>query len=167
MSPSPSHRRRDGFTLVELLVVIAIIALLIGLLLPAVQQAREAAARTSCGYNLKQISLAILHYQLNNGILPPRCVGDNGASLMVLIQPYIEQDNLYRRWDLSLPYYNQIEVARLTPIPIYFCPSRRASQTALSSLSGDQLWRGGDEYGPLVTGALSDYAASLGRLAFV
>jgi prepilin-type N-terminal cleavage/methylation domain-containing protein len=167
MSPSPSPRRRDGFTLVELLVVMAIIALLIGLLLPAVQQVREAAARASCANNLKQIALAITHYEQIYKQLPPRCVGDNGASWMVLILPYIEQDNLYRSWDLSHLYYDQGDVARLTPVSIYFCPSRRASQTALASLSGDQLWLGGDNYGPLVPGALSDYAASLGRVAFV
>ncbi len=167
MSPSPPRRRRDGFTLTELLVVIAIIALLMGLLLPAVQQAREAAARASCGNNLKQITLAIHHYQLTNGILPPRCVGDTGASWMVLIQPYLEQNNLFERWDLSRSYYQQGDVARLTALSIYFCPSRRSSQTAFSSLSGDQLWMGGDNYGPLVPGALSDYAACLGRIAFV
>jgi prepilin-type N-terminal cleavage/methylation domain-containing protein len=167
VSPSPSRGRRGGFTLTELLVVLAIIALLVGLLMPAIQKAREAAARASCANNLKQITLAMHHYQLDNGILPPRCVGDNGASWMVLILPYIEQDNLLRRWDLSRPYYGQSEVARLTAVSIYFCPSRRTAQTALFSLSGDQLWLGGEDYGPLVPGALSDYAACLGRLAFV
>jgi prepilin-type N-terminal cleavage/methylation domain-containing protein len=167
VSPSLSRRRPGGFTLTELLVVLAIIALLMGLLLPAVQKAREAAARAACANNLKQITLAVHHYELTNGQLPPRCVGDNGASWMVLILPYIEQDNLYRRWDLWRPYYDQSDVARLTPVSIYFCPSRRSSQTAFSSLSGDQLWRGGDNYGPQVSGALSDYAACLGRLAFV
>jgi type II secretory pathway pseudopilin PulG len=150
-----------------LLVVLAIMALLIGLLLPAVQKAREATARTSCTNNLRQITLAVHHYQMSSGQIPPRCVGDNGPSWMVLILPYVEQDNLYRHWDVRRPYYDQDDVARLTPVSIYFCPSRRTSQTALSSVWGDQLWRGGQEYGPQVPGALSDYAACLGRLCFL
>lgn len=166
MFPFPSRRQRGGFTLTELLVVIAIIALLIGLLLPAVQKTREAAARTSCANNLRQITLAVHHYQLNSGQVPPRCVGDNGASWLVLLMPYVEQDNLYRRWNLRRSYYDQDEVARLTPVSIFFCPSRRTAQTALASISGDQLWLGGDNYGPQVPGALSDYAACLGRQCF-
>src|SRR5579884_711559 len=84
---SPPRRRSGGFTLVELLVVIAIIALLMGLLMPAVQQAREAASRISCANNLKQITLAMHQYELNNERLPPRCVGDNGATWAVVILP--------------------------------------------------------------------------------
>jgi prepilin-type N-terminal cleavage/methylation domain-containing protein len=166
VSPFSSRRRRGGFTLVELLVVLAIIALLIGLLLPAVQKVREAAARASCANNLKQITLAVQHYQMASGQITSRCLGDNGASWLVLILPYIEQDNLYRRWDLRRPYYDQGEVARLTPVSIYFCPSRRTSQTALASVSGDQQWLGGENYGPQVPGALSDYSACLGRECF-
>src|SRR5438270_10102700 len=93
-----SHRR-DGFSLIELLVVISIISLLIGLLLPAVQQARESAFRTACANNLKQITLAMHNYHDTNGYLPPRCVLGYGASWPVLIMPYIEQKNLYNRWD--------------------------------------------------------------------
>ncbi len=161
-----SRQRRAGFTMVELLVVIAIIALLMGLLLPAVQKARESASRISCANNLKQITLAMHHYQLNNDQLPPRCLGDNGATWAVLILPYVEQDNLLRCWDLSRSYYDQSGVARLTPVPIYFCPSRRTSQAAGVSISGDQPWLGGNNYGPHVPGALIDYAACLGDSAF-
>ena len=166
MSLLSSRRRRGGFSMVELLVVIGIIALLMGLLLPAVQQARESANRISCANNLKQISLAMHHYHLIREQLPPRCLQDNGATWAVLILPYIEQDSLYGRWDLSRSYYDQSDVARLTSVPIYFCPSRRSAAVAGYSISGDQQWLCGDSFGPHVPGALIDYAACLGDVAF-
>jgi type II secretory pathway pseudopilin PulG len=151
---------------VELLVVIGIIALLIGLLVPAVQKVREAAARASCGNNLKQITLAMHHYHLDSEHLPPRCLGDSGPTWAVLILPYVEQGNLFTSWDLSRRYYDQSDVARLSAVPIYFCPSRRTAATAGPSLSGDQPWLGGDNFGSPVPGALGDYAACLGCSAF-
>jgi prepilin-type N-terminal cleavage/methylation domain-containing protein len=162
------HRRpRGGFTLVELLVVIAIIALLMGLLLPAVQAARESANRTSCANNLHQITLAMHQYQLVHDQFPPRCAFDTaGASWAVLILPYLEQDNLYNQWDLTRTYYDQSDSARMTSVPVYFCPSRRTPKNAGYSTSGDQPWLGGDNYGPHVPGALIDYAACLGDIAF-
>src|SRR5690348_17377624 len=104
--------RRRGFTLIELLVVIAIISVLAGLLLPAVQKAREAANRMSCGNNLHQLSLACQMYHDDMGSLPPNRLRAGYATWAVLLLPYLEQDNLYRQWDLSLTYYEQGDTAR-------------------------------------------------------
>jgi prepilin-type N-terminal cleavage/methylation domain-containing protein/prepilin-type processing-associated H-X9-DG protein len=118
--------RRNGFTLIELLVVIAIIAILIGLLVPVVQQVREAAARTQCASNLKQIGLAIHNYHDAKKTLPPSCLGRGYASWCVLILPYIEQAPLYQQWDLTKTYYFQQPQTITTSVGLFYCPTRRS-----------------------------------------
>jgi prepilin-type N-terminal cleavage/methylation domain-containing protein len=155
-------RHRGGFSLIELLVVISIIALLMGLLMPAVQKARESANRISCANNLHQIGLAVHHYHLDFGTLPPLRSGDKGATWAVLILPYMEQEQLYQQWDLGRTYYQQSDVARQTPVANYFCPSRRTrTSRPLTSLSGDVPSDGPDD-APNVPGALGDYAVNTG-----
>lgn len=103
MRQAPRPLLPRGFTLVELLVVIAIIAILVGLLLPAVQQAREAARRMQCSNNLHQIGLAIANYATQNSAFPPGGLHNNGAyyghSWWVRILPFIEQGNVFDKFD--------------------------------------------------------------------
>jgi len=148
---------RTGFTLIELLVVIAIISVLIGLLLPAVQRVREAANRISCANNLKQIGLAMHNYHSVHETLPPNRAAEHGGTWCVHLLPDMEQDNLYRQWDMQKSYSDQTELARRTPVKSYFCPSRRTSSSSpVSSLSGDLFGTGTNlTHYP---GALADYA---------
>ena len=131
-----SQRRRPrGFTLIELLVVIAIIAVLIGLLLPAVQQAREAARRTQCKNNLKQLGVAMHNYLDTHRCFPPNGVGnaDNGNtwSAVAFLLPFLEGANIYSKINFNRGY-NHADNTGVTPgslhvkimrIPVLLCPS--------------------------------------------
>ncbi len=165
-------RGRPGFTLIELLVVIAIIGILIALLLPAVQKVREAAARSQCTNNLKQLSLGCINYDNTYGVLPPaRVARDAYATWPVLIMPYIEQDNIFKLWKISNGYAPSDDPdagqpndgARQALVKIFFCPSRR--EPMLDKLGEDNYDNAanfadkGDEHSQ---GACGDYACCAG-----
>ncbi|MCA9088154.1 MAG: DUF1559 domain-containing protein [Planctomycetaceae bacterium] len=160
------HFRRRGFTLIELLVVIAIIAILIALLLPAVQQAREAARRSQCKNNLKQIGLALHNYHDTHRGFPPGSVAltltavwdeannsnspparRQGTSWMLQILPFIDQAPLYNQWNFQTNVQgNKTQANR--DISAFYCPSRRDSHR--SGKDGTMLTgftKGGNDYG--------------------
>jgi prepilin-type N-terminal cleavage/methylation domain-containing protein/prepilin-type processing-associated H-X9-DG protein len=162
-SPVP----RPGFTLIELLVVIAIIAVLIGLLLPAVQKVREAANRASCQNNLRQLGLAAAHYQNTSGGLLPSRVTREHLSWAAVLLPYIDQGTFAWLWDTRKRYSDPAHDDAADPagpkrtlqVKLYYCPSRRPA--ASTSLSGDTPQDGWptSAHRP---GACGDYAGNAG-----
>ena len=175
-------RSLTGFTLVELLVVIAIIATLVGLLLPAVQGARESARRTQCGNNTKQLALAVLSYEAQQGTFPAAskttekdtCLGcfdpwreaglssgftpgtRHGTSWILEVLPFLEQQSIADAWNRQTNVRGNATLAQ-TDIAVLYCPSRRSG---IRTGSGDHLnlvdtsWRGGG----------TDYGGCYGRL---
>ena len=157
----PARRRNSGFTLIELLVVIAIIAILIGLLLPAVQKVRSAAARIKCQNNLRQLGLAAHSYHDTNEVFPPLAAfsqwdylttpgyqNAKGFTFFDWLLPYVEQDNLFRASNQDVntlvngkPVYGHV-------ISIFRCPMRpesvRQHWNGWDNQRG-RTWLGGDE----------------------
>ncbi|MBT4866125.1 MAG: DUF1559 domain-containing protein [Planctomycetaceae bacterium] len=142
---------KRGFTLIELLVVIAIMAILVALLLPAVQQAREAARRSTCKNNMKQVALALHNYHDTHGSFPPFIINrngnpsrigdvDKGANWLVFLLPFVDQAPLYKQWNFDIPA-NQ-NPGRSTELAVFKCPSDPKSSGNHCAYAGGGWARG-------------------------
>lgn len=152
---SSAFRSRAGFTLVELLVVIAIIGVLVALLLPAVQAARESGRRLQCSSHLRQLSQACHNFHDSHQSLPPVDMMDNWATWAVFVLPFIEQSAVFEQWDIKKRYYVQPATAG-GKIALLLCPSRPKGRRDRQGQS--RAW-GTNYTGP---GGYADYAACQG-----
>jgi len=137
MQPGSSRRRGGAFTLIELLVVIAIIAILIGLLLPAVQKVREAAARSTCQNNLHQLGVAVANYEGAYGRCPggwTSNLGQQYGSLHFYLLPYVEQNAIY------IAAGNNSWNQNNTPVKTFVCPSDTTSWTSYPQGGTSYAW---------------------------
>lgn len=159
-----SFKASMGFTLVELLVVIAIISVLMGMLLPAVQMAREAARRVSCQNNMRQLGLGSLNYESAKRYLPPPKIGSGDfntlGSTFVLLLPYLEQGNRFDRYDLnqSISDPGNLELTSV-PLDVYNCPSMQSSDAGTFG-EGSYIISYATRYRPNTVGATADGAFS-------
>jgi prepilin-type N-terminal cleavage/methylation domain-containing protein/prepilin-type processing-associated H-X9-DG protein len=172
----PAHSRHNpcrGFTLVELLVVIAIIAVLMGLLLAAVQQVRATSARLQCQNNLKQLALAAHHYHNERGSFPPGVVtpdatgplatGAGMTNLWVELLPHLEQDNLHRRWDRNDYRKNLaggLDATTAQVVKVLLCPADALPSPVFNATFRDSLAWANGYYG------LSSYGGNGGSRSF-
>jgi len=189
-------RRRAGFTLIELLVVIAIIAVLIGLLLPAVQKVREAAANVKCKNNLHQLAIAANNYETSRGTLPPGADGQNAGCIVYLL-PFMEQDNAFNNFSFKPatyafwyqdPYNRPASSGTTTippttnpsgiygggpTIPTLLCPSNPTPETYKTVLMSLNIGVAGTDYpaawGPVNNIVYSSYPGGLvlGRSSYL
>ncbi len=165
-------RSKMGFSLVELLVVIAIVGILLALLLPAVQAAREAGRRCQCANNVRQTALAVQQYATAHRVFPAGCVidasyrlrstpwydvwheateGNQGTSWMLMVLPYLEQSALYDQWDFHKNVKDNQALAS-TDISMFYCPSRRSGiRSGDRDLMFEKWESGGTDYGGCMT----------------
>jgi len=149
------RRCRCAFTLVELLVVIAIIGILIALLLPAVQAAREAGRRTQCLSNLKQNALAVQNFHNVRKMLPSSRACDHKETWLVQIMPYVDQQALFQKWKPGLCFYDQPAELQRALVSNYLCPNRGKDRPLINGATDGQHGHAGN-----TLQAYADYAAT-------